>query len=73
MFLVGQRVDDVHAGHGLRKPTQVFLSERPDDRAGHPTLEIVRDVLNGFAPAKGDLGWRLDHVATELPDGDREG
>ena len=72
MFLVGERVDDVHRGRGFGKPIQPLLRERADDGAVEPALEVARDVLDGFPPAERDVGRRFDHFAAQFPDGDRE-
>ena len=72
MLLVGERVDDVHARRGLRESSQTRLGERAHDRAVEPALEIARDVLDRFAAAERDVGRRLDHLAAQFADRDRE-
>ena len=59
-------------GRGGGEALEPLLRERADDDAEDPALEVARDVLDRLAAAERDVGRRLDHVAAELADGDRE-
>ena len=59
-------------GAAAANSLEPLLREGADDDAEDPALEVARDVLDRLAPAERDVRRRLDHVAAELADRDRE-
>ena len=72
VFLVGERVHDAQPRRGGRHPFDTRVRIRAHDGAVHPALQIARDVLDRLAAAEGDVGGRLDRVASELAHRDLE-
>jgi hypothetical protein len=42
------------------------VGERPDDDTLDPALEVLGDILDGFAAAEDHVGRRFNHVAAQF-------
>jgi hypothetical protein len=57
----------------LRKPHADVVAERADHDPLHHPLQVLRDVVDGFAFAEIDVrGGQEDGISSELLDPDRE-